>query len=88
MNSKEDLKKIADGKNYKNTDSIINEILEDAKLEAEQGSYSMYIDSYFKYYNYDLKHKIIKMLKSEPYNFEVEKFSDITRGDTFYILKW
>ena len=32
MNSKENLKKIADRKNYTNSDSIINKILQDAKL--------------------------------------------------------
>lgn len=88
MSSKEDLKKIADEKNYTSSDSIINKILQDAELIAESGTYSMYIDTYFRNSDFNLKPRVIQMLKSAPYNFDIEEFSDVKEGRSYVSLTW
>lgn len=88
MTSKEILKKIADQKNFRGTDNIINKILTDATLEAEKGNYSMYIDKYFNGCSYNVKYEIVKILESEPYNFYIERYSDIKEQNIYIILQW
>lgn len=88
MYNKQELKKIADEVNFVNKGGILNKILEGALTSAKQGSYSMYIDSFFAKCNYNLKIEILNMLESPPYNFKVEKFTDIRENSSSTTLYW
>ncbi len=88
MYTKQALKEIADEVNFVNKDGILNKILEEALTSAKQGRYSIYIDSFFGKCDYSLKIEIINMLKSPPYNFKIEQFSDIRENSSSTTLYW
>lgn len=88
MYNRQEFKKIADEVNFVNKDGILNKILEGARTSAKQGSYSIYIDSFFTECDYSLKIEILNMLESPPYNFEIEKISDIRENSSSTTLYW
>ena len=88
MYNRQELKKIADEVNFVNKDGILNKILEGAIASAKQGRYSICIDSFFEKCDYSLKIEMVNILESPPYNFEVEKFTDIRENSSSTNLYW